>query len=676
MNATHQRVIYLRDFLNYHNHRYYVLNSPQISDYDFDAAMRELQDLEVQNPQFADITSPTLRVGSDLAEGFQTVAHRYPMVSLANTYSIEEIEDFIHRIDKETERAVEFVCELKFDGAAISLTYENGILVRAVTRGDGVSGDEVTANVRTVRSIPLRLSGNDYPNLFEVRGEIFMPHKSFEALNKRRAESGEPQLANPRNAAAGTLKLLDSKEVSRRRLDFYAYGIVSDSLPFTGHFEALAKCREWGFPISDHMTKYDTVEGIDLFLKRWDNDRYNLPYDIDGIVLKANDYQIQSMLGSTAKSPRWAVAYKFKAENVATKLFSVDFQVGRTGAVTPVANLEPVHLAGTTVSRASLHNEDQIALHDIRVGDYVYVEKGGEIIPKITGVDMTRRHEESEKLEFPAVCPECGAELVKIDARHYCPNQSHCPPQIKGRIIHFVGRKAMDIDGLGEETVELFYESGLIKNVADIYELKKDSISSLPRLGERSSEGIIGAIAKSKKVPFSRVLFAIGIRFVGETTAKNLAAHFGNVDAIISATKEQLMQAKEIGEVIADSIITYFADEENGAIVGRLRACGLQFEGEKTELTSDKLSGLTFVVSGSFDGFSREDMKDFIEQNGGKCVTSVSKNTSYVLAGFKPGDSKIDKANKLGVLIIDIQRLNEIIGSDSLSDSTLQGTLF
>lgn len=676
MNETYQRIIHLRDFLNYHNHRYYVLNLPEVSDYEFDAAMRELHDLEMQNPQFADITSPTLRVGSDLAEGFQTVAHRYPMISLANTYSIEEIDDFIRRIDKETERAVEFACELKFDGAAISLTYQKGALVRAVTRGDGVSGDDVTANVRTVRSIPLRLSGSDYPDLFEVRGEIFMPHKSFESINKRRAESGEPQLANPRNAAAGTLKLLDSKEVSRRRLDFYAYGIVADNLPFKEHFEALAKCREWGFPVSDHIVKCDTVEEIESFLIRWNDERYGLPYDIDGVVLKVNDYQTQSMLGSTAKSPRWAVAFKFKAENVATQLLSVDFQVGRTGAVTPVANLEPVHLAGTTVSRASLHNEDQIAIHDIRLGDYVYVEKGGEIIPKITGVDMARRREDSRKLEFPAVCPECSAELVKIDARHYCPNQSHCPPQIKGRIIHFVGRKAMDIDGLGEETVELFYESGLIKNIADIYELKKDDIMSLPRLGERSAEGIIEAIAESLKVPFPRVLFAVGIRFVGETTAKNLVAHFGDVDAIMSATKEQLMQAKEVGEVIADSVIAYFGDDENREILERLRGYGVQFEGEKTELMSDKLMGLTFVVSGSFEGFSREDMKDFIEQNGGKCVTSVSKNTSYLLAGFKPGDSKIDKANKLGVLIIDIQMFNKIIGSDSLIDNSVQGTLF
>lgn len=546
----------LRAKLNQYNYQYYVLNDPSVSDFEYDMLMRELQELEKEHPEFADPNSPTNRVGSDLTTEFENVAHRYPMLSLANTYSLEEVKDFCERVEKEVGPA-EYVCELKFDGTAISLTYEHGRLLRAVTRGDGVTGDDVTANVRTIRSVPLVLRGDDYPDFFEIRGEIFMPHASFERLNAERESNGEQLFANPRNAAAGTLKLQNSRVVAERGLDCFLYFLVGENLPFDNHWDNVNKAREWGFKISDHMRLCRNIEDINDYISRADVLRHSLPYDTDGAVIKVNEYILQRQLGTTAKSPRWAVAYKFKAEQALTELLSVDYQVGRTGAITPVANLYPVQLAGTTVKRASLHNSEQIALLDVRIGDMVYVEKGGEIIPKITGVELSKRRPDSRPIAFIDRCPECGTPLVKYEgeARHYCPNQNHCPPQIVGRIVHFISRRAMDIDGLGEETVVLLYNEGLVKDVADLYDLRAADIAVLPRLGDKSAENIMNSIERSKQVPFHRVLYGIGIRFVGETTAKNLAAHFGNIDALMSATREELEQTEEIGGKIADSKI-------------------------------------------------------------------------------------------------------------------------
>lgn len=649
-----ERIDELRKLLNYHNHRYYVLNSPEISDYEYDQLMRELSDLETQYPEYTSENSPTNRVGNDSTNTFEQVKHRFPMLSLSNTYSMEEINEFHNRIVKEIDDDFEYVCELKFDGTAISLTYENGELLRAVTRGDGTAGDDVTANVRTIKAIPLKLFGNDYPAFFEIRGEILLPHSSFRKLNDEREEIGEPPFANPRNAAAGTLKLQNSSIVAQRGLDSFLYEIQSDHLPFDSHYENLMKAREWGFKISDHMRKCRSLNEISEFIAHWDKAREELPYDTDGVVIKVNQYNIRRQLGSTAKAPRWAVAYKFKAEQALTKLLSVDFQVGRTGAVTPVANLIPVQLAGTTVKRASLHNADQIAMLDIRIGDMVYVEKGGEIIPKITGIELEQRPLNSEPFRFVTQCPECGTPLLKPEgeARHYCPNQLHCPPQIVGRIIHFISRKAMNIDGLGDETIQLLYETGLIGNVADLYLLKREQLSELPRLGEKSADNIIRSIENSRNVPFGRVLFAIGIRFVGETTAKNIATHFKSFDNLLKATKEELVDAEEVGDKIADSITGFLADTESMEIVDRLRKAGLQFEITETAKGSDSLAGKSFVISGTFENHSRDELKALIEYHGGKNLSAVSSNLTYLLAGAKAGDSKLAKAKKLEIPVI------------------------
>ena len=653
--------------MSYHNHKYYVENSPEISDFDFDKMMRQLIDLEAEYPQFYDALSPSVRVGSDRTAEFVSVSHRYPMLSLSNTYSIEELSQFIERIEREN-GATEFVCELKFDGTAISLTYEHGRLVRAVTRGDGTTGDDVTANVKTIRSIPLTLSGSGYPDLFEIRGEIFMPYASFDRLNAERESAGEQLFANPRNAAAGTLKQQQSAVVAKRGLDCILYQMAGDNLPFTNHIENLNAARSWGFKISEYMSLCCGAAEVVEYINHWDEARKSLPYPTDGVVIKVNDFALRRSLGFTAKSPRWAVAYKFKAESALTKLLSVDFQVGRTGAITPVANLEPVLLAGTTVKRASLHNAEQIAALDIRVGDMVYVEKGGEIIPKITGVEIGERTAESTPFEYIDRCPECGAQLVRFEgeAKHYCPNQSGCRPQIVGRIVHFIGRKALNIDGLGGETIELLFENGLVRDVADLYTLKAADLAVLPRLGEKSADNIINSIEASKSVPFARVLFGLGIRFVGETTAKYMAAHFKSIDAVMAADKEALMESDEVGDKIADSIIGYFADDVNLSILERLRCAGLQFEAEVAQRKSDLLQGKNVVVSGKFTLHSRDELKALIELHGGKNQSGVSSNTDFIVAGDNMGPAKLQKAEKLGVKILSEQEFIAIIGGDDI----------
>lgn len=665
-----ERIEELRRELNYHNHKYYVENAPEISDYDFDMMMHELQRLEQEHPEFDDPNSPTKRVGSDITVDFKTVPHRFPMLSLGNTYSLDELHDFINRIEKEIGQT-EFVCELKFDGTAISLTYENGRLIQAVTRGDGTYGDDVTANIRTIRAIPLVLQGNDYPALFEIRGEILMPYASFDKLNAEREANGEPLFANPRNAAAGTLKQQSSAVVARRGLDCTLYQLAGDNLPYASHWDNINKAREWGFKVSEHMRICRSVDEIDEYIRHWDEARKHLPFPTDGVVIKVNRYADQRALGFTAKAPRWAVAYKFKAEQALTTLLSVDFQVGRTGAITPVANLEPVLLAGTTVKRATLHNAEQIALLDIRVGDKVYVEKGGEIIPKITGVELSERPADSKPFEYITTCPECGTPLVRYEgeAKHYCPNQSHCRPQILGRIIHFIRRKAMDIDGLGEETVELLFESGLIRNMADLYDLKAAQLAVLPRLGEKSAENIIRSIETSKQVPFHRVLFALGIRFVGETTAKYLAAHFRSLDAVMNASSEELVQAEEVGPKIAEAIADYFADEDNRRIIERLRSAGLQFEAEARERRSDMLAGKNFVISGVFENHSRDQLKEMIEVHGGKNLAAVSANVDYIIAGRNMGPAKLQKAEKLGIKLISEDEFEEMIADGNTTET-------
>ena len=647
-----ERIEELRRQLDYHNHRYYVENAPEISDFEFDTMMHELQRLEAEHPEYADPTSPTMRVGSDLCAEFRTVRHRYPMLSLGNTYSAEELHEFIERIEREV-GPTDFVCELKFDGTAISLTYEHGRLTQAVTRGDGVAGDDVTANVRTIRSVPLRLRGEGWPELFEIRGEILMPYASFDRLNAEREANGEPLFANPRNAAAGTLKQQASSVVARRGLDCTLYQLAGDQLPFTSHWESLQKAREWGFKVSEHMRICHNTAEIDAFIAHWDEARRSLPFPTDGVVIKVNDFALRRQLGFTAKAPKWAVAYKFKAEQALTRLVSVSFQVGRTGAITPVANLDPVLLAGTTVRRATLHNAEQMALLDIRPGDMVYVEKGGEIIPKITGVELSKRPADSRPFEYITRCPVCHTPLVRYEgeAKHYCPNQSGCRPQIIGRILHFIRRKALDIEGLGEETVELLYDNGLVHDISDLYDLKADQLAPLPRLGEKSAENIIRSIRRSTGVPFPRVLFGLGIRFVGETTAKYLAEHFRSLEALMQASREELVEADEVGGKIADAILEYFADAENRRIIERLRRAGLQFEASARELASEALAGRNFVVSGRFSR-SREEMKELIEQHGGRNLSAVSGNVDYLVAGEKMGPEKRKKAEKLGIRIL------------------------
>ena len=666
-----EKIELLRRQINEHNYRYYVLNDPLIGDYEFDALLRELQELEAAHPEFDDPNSPTRRVGSDSTNEFATVEHRYPMLSLSNTYSLDEIREFDARVRKEVGEA-EYVCELKFDGTAISLTYENGRLLRAVTRGDGTRGDDVTANVRTIRSVPLQLRGAGYPAYFEIRGEILMPFRSFERLNREREDIGETPFANPRNAAAGSLKQQSSAETARRELDCTLYSLVGDDLPFGTHYDSLMAAREWGFKISDQIALCRDMNEIDEYIRRWDKARKELPFATDGVVIKVDSFALQHRLGYTAKAPRWAVAYKFKAEQALTELLSVDFQVGRTGAVTPVANLAPVQLAGTTVKRATLHNAEQIAQLDIRLGDRVYVEKGGEIIPKITGVDFAQRKADSRPFEYITVCPVCGTPLVRYEgeAKYYCPNQNHCEPQILGRIIHFIRRKAMDIDGLGEETVELLYRNGLVHDAADLYDLRAGQITSLPRMGEKSAENIMESIRRSKLVPFPRVLFALGIRFVGETTAKYLASHFGSMDAVMRATREELVEAEEVGPKVADGILDYFADEGNRTLIERLRRAGLKFEAEAPRLRSDALTGKSFVISGKFSTHSRDELKELIELHGGRNLAAVSANVDYIVAGENMGPAKLKKAEKLGIPILTEKEFLALIADDEPAAAT------
>ena len=661
---TRERIEDLRRKLDYHNHKYYVENDPEISDFEFDALMRELQRLEAEHPEWADPASPTLRVGSDATAEFRSVEHRFPMLSLGNTYSLDELHEFIARIEREAGET-ELVAELKFDGTAISLTYEHGLLVQALTRGDGTRGDDVTANVRTIRSVPLRLQGDDWPELFEIRGEILLPYASFDRLNAEREQNGEPPFANPRNAAAGTLKQQASAVVARRGLDCTLYQLAGENLPFETHWESLVKAREWGFKISDAMRICRGAGEVDDYIRFWDQARKGLPFATDGVVIKVNSFAVRRSLGFTSKAPKWAVAYKFKAEQALTRIESIDFQVGRTGAVTPVANLDPVLLAGTTVKRATLHNAEQIAQMNVRVGDMVYVEKGGEIIPKITGVELSMRPVNSEPFRYITVCPECGTPLVRYEgeAKHYCPNQSHCRPQILGRIIHFTRRKAMDIEGLGEETIELLFENGLVRNIADLYDLRAEQLACLPRLGEKSAENIIRSIRGSVEVPFQRVLFALGIRFVGETTAKYLAAHFRTLDAVMHATREELIEADEVGGKIADAIIDYFADAENLRIIERLRKAGLQTEAANKALESESLAGKNFVITGRFSGHSRDELKELIEAHGGKNLAAVSANVDFLVAGEKIGPAKLQKATKLGVRLISEEELLAMIAS-------------
>ena len=662
-----EKIDQLRADLHRHNYNYYVLNAPEISDKEFDDMMRELQDLEKAHPEYMDKNSPTMRVGSDLNKNFVQVAHKYPMLSLGNTYSENEVADFYDRVKKSLNEDFEVCCELKYDGTSISLTYEDGKLVQAVTRGDGEKGDDVTDNVKTIRSIPLVLHG-DYPKSFEIRGEILMPWESFEALNRERELREEPLFANPRNAASGTLKSQNSSVVANRKLDAYLYYLLGENLPGDGHYENLQAAKNWGFKISDHMHKAQTLQEIFDYIRYWDTERKNLPVATDGIVLKVNSLRQQRNLGYTAKSPRWAIAYKFQAERALTRLNKVSYQVGRTGAITPVANLDPVQLSGTIVKRASLHNADIIEGLDLHIGDLVYVEKGGEIIPKITGVDKDARGMMlGEKVRFITHCPECGSPLIRYEgeAAHYCPNETACPPQIKGKIEHFISRRAMNIDGLGPETVDLFYQVGLIKDASDLYALKVEDIMGLERMGRKSAENIIRGIEASKSVPFERVLFALGIRFVGETVAKKLAHALGEIEAIRGAGLDTLKAIDEIGEKIAQSIVAYFDNPMNDALVKRLEAAGLQFcrSEEELEGRTDKLAGLSIVISGVFTHHSRDEYKSLIEKNGGKNVGSISSKTSFILAGENMGPSKLEKAQKLGIRILNedefLQMLSE-----------------
>lgn len=669
MDATLEKIETLRTQLNEHNYRYYVLNAPLISDMDFDLMMRELQELENQYPQYADPNSPTQRVGSDINKSFKQVVHKYPMLSLSNTYTAEEVSDFYTRVEESLNTAFQIVGELKYDGTSISLTYIDGKLVRAVTRGDGTQGDDVTDNVKTIRSIPLQLRGSGYPREFEIRGEVLMPWDVFEKLNQEREAQEEPLFANPRNAASGTLKLQNSSVVAARQLDAYLYYLLGENLPSDRHYENLQAARSWGFKISDAMRRLNSLNEINDFIRFWDVNRKTLPVATDGIVFKVDSLLQQKNLGYTAKSPRWAIAYKFQAERAETRLNYVSYQVGRTGAVTPVANLDPVLLSGTTVKRASLHNADIIESLDLHIGDMVYVEKGGEIIPKIVGVNTEARFMIGEKVRFISRCPEpeCNTPLIRYEgeAAYYCPNETGCPPQIKGRIEHFISRRAMNIEGIGTETVDLFFRLGIVKNVADLYTLEVPQIASLERLGEKSARNIVDSVANSVNVPFERVLFALGIRFVGETTAKKLAYAFKNIDALKNATEEELVTVDEIGDKIAQSVIRYFKDERNLEQLERLKRYGLQFEisPEQLSLHTDRLQGATIVISGTFIHHSREEYKTLIEQHGGKNTGSISGKTSYLLAGSNMGPAKLEKARKLGIRIISEDEFLKMIES-------------
>lgn len=666
MTDEKQRILQLRQELHEHNYKYYVLNQPDITDQKFDAKMRELQDLEARHPELHDDNSPTQRVGSDLNKEFRQVTHKYPMLSLANTYNREEVADFYNSVKKLLNgEDFEICCEQKYDGLSISLTYIDGRLVRGVTRGDGVHGDDVTDNVRTIRAIPLVLKPADWPHEFEIRGEILMPWKVFERLNAEREAAEEPLFANPRNAASGTLKSQSSALVASRNLDSYLYYLLGEELPGDGHYENLMKAKSWGFKISEGMRKVKTLQEIYDYIDYWDAERKNLPVATDGIVLKVNSLRQQRALGFTAKSPRWAIAYKFKAERECTRLDKVTFQVGRTGAVTPVANMEPVQLAGTTVRRATLNNEDFIRSLDLHIGDYVYVEKGGEIIPKIVGVDLKRRPQVAQPVRFATNCPECGTPLVRYEgeAAWYCPNYLGCPPQIKGRIEHFISRRAMNIDSLGPETIDEYYRLGLIRNAADLYDITVQQINS-GGSRQKSAEKIVAGIAASKSVPFERVVFALGIRFVGETSARLLARHFKIMEELGSASLKDLLEVDGVGEIIAKSVIDFFRNEADKAIVERLRGYGLQMSlsQEQMQSATDKLAGKSIVISGVFSRHSRDEYKQIIEQNGGKNVGSISGKTSFILAGENMGPSKLQKAEKLGIPIVDEDTFLGMIG--------------
>jgi len=654
--SVKHRIEELSKQIEEHNYNYYVNAMPTISDFEFDKLLEELVKLEEQHPEYLNTNSPSQRVGGQITKEFKTVKHKYPMLSLGNTYSEADLTDFDERVKKALNTEYEYVCELKYDGVAIGLTYKNGILVQAVTRGDGEKGDDVTINVKTIKSIPLKLRGHGYPAEFEIRGEIFMARKVFNEINKEREEIAEPLLANPRNAAAGTLKMQDSSVVAKRNLDCFLYSISADDLPHQTHFDNLKAAKNWGFKVSDFMEKATNIQEVFKFINKWDTKRNDLEFDTDGVVIKINSFEQQRVLGFTAKSPRWAIAYKFKTQRVNTILESISYQVGRTGSITPVANLKPVLLAGTTVKRASLHNADIIEKLDVRIGDTLFVEKGGEIIPKIVGVEESKRPATAEKVQYITHCPECGTALVRNEdeANHYCPNELGCPPQVKGRMEHFVSRKAMDIDSLGAETIAQLYNAGLIKNSADIYELKKEDVLKIERMAEKSVNNLFAGIETSKKVPFERVLYGIGIRHIGETTAKKLAYYFKNIDALKNATSEQLLEVGDIGETTGKAILDYFANTQNAEIIGKLKSHGVQLELSEEQLvnSSDKLKDLSFVVSGVFSKFSRDDLKKAIEQNGGKNVGSISGKTNYVIAGENMGPEKHKKAEKLGVPII------------------------
>ncbi len=651
------RIAELTEQINRHNYNYYVKSAPVISDYDFDMLLKELEQLEKAHPEFAFPNSPTKRVGGDITKKFESVTHRYPMLSLSNTYSREEIIDWENRIKKLSESPLSYVCELKYDGVAVGIRYKNGELVQAVTRGDGSTGEDITTNVRTIKTVPLKLHGN-YPSEFEIRGEIFFPLENFNKVNQEREAAGEALFANPRNSASGTLKSQDSTVVAQRGLDCYLYGVYGEDLNFNKHSEAVKTAGEWGFKIPDSAKKMistcDSIDAIMDFIQYWEKNRGELPFEIDGIVIKVDNYDQQDELGFTAKSPRWAIAYKYKAEKVETILQEVTYQVGRTGAVTPVANLQPVLLAGTTVKRASLHNADQIEKLDLHKGDTVYVEKGGEIIPKIVGVNLEKRNNQLERVSFLENCPECNAILVRREgeAQHYCPNENGCPPQIKGKIEHFIGRKAMDIEGLGPETIDLLYNKSLIKNYSDLYDLTFDQVVGLDRMADKSASNMIKGIEASKQIPFERVLFALGIRHVGETVAKKLARHFKSIDALKKASFDELISVDEIGEKIAISIQQFFLQEDNQKIVEKLQQKGLIFETKSTDTTSNILQNKTFVISGVFEKVSREKLAELIEQNGGKNTSSVSAKTNYLVAGTNMGPAKLEKATKLGITII------------------------
>ncbi|MCD8740428.1 NAD-dependent DNA ligase LigA [Mucilaginibacter roseus] len=666
-NEIKKQIEVLTAELKQHNYNYYVLAMPTIADYDFDQKLKQLAELEKQHPEFADPDSPTQKVGGEVTKEFVTVRHRWPMLSLGNTYNAQELLDFDQRIRKAIGDNFEYVCELKFDGLSMSLTYENGQLARAVTRGDGVQGDDVTTNIRTIHTIPKKLNKVDYPELFEIRGEVFMHRKAFERLNNERIENGEVPYANPRNFASGTVKMQDSAEVAKRPLDCFLYGLYTDKTLFKTHWESLEALKKWGFNVNDHSRLCNNIDKVLEFINYWDTERFNLSYDIDGIVIKVNHYGQQQELGFTAKSPRWAISYKFKAERVETELLSVSYQVGRTGAVTPVANLQPVLLAGTTVKRATLHNANEIIRLDLHEGDSVYVEKGGEIIPKIISVNTEKRHQNAAPVAYITTCPACGTQLERKEgeAAFYCSNDEGCPPQIVGKMQHFINRKAMNIDGLGDETIETLYQKGLLRHISDIYLLHEhsDELKQMERFGEKSITNMLDGIEKSKQMPFERVLFGLGIRYVGATVAKKLALHFKNIDALSKATYDELIAAEEIGDRIALSLIEYFSGEVHQQEIQKLKDAGLQFAIEEKEitLTSHKLAGKTFIISGVFEKFSRDELKDIIEQNGGKILSSISAKLNYLVAGDNMGPAKLEKANKLNIPIISDEELMGMI---------------